>query len=103
MAVTTGTSLSSLSVPVIPDQIGPVTPILQMQDGSFVGEVQVSAGQGQENMIASAAPVVHRWKKFDALPPVDQSNETITSVSGLLAVSAASRAWDPNQKRHPVS
>ncbi len=40
MAVTTGTSVSVVSLdPVVSDPFGPVAPVLQLEDGSFVGSV----------------------------------------------------------------
>ena len=41
MATVTGTSISLANAPQIPGQSGHVVPVLQAQDGSFVGTVEV--------------------------------------------------------------
>ncbi len=57
MAVTTGTSVSVVNYPSGPNG-GPVVPVLQAQDGSFIGTVRVN---GQNNLIAFDQSGNLRW------------------------------------------
>ena len=58
MATTTGTSVSLSGGPQIPDQVKSIVPVLQAQDGSFVGTVEADSTQ---YMIAFDATGNVRW------------------------------------------
>ncbi len=77
MAVTTGTSVSVVNYPSGPNG-GPVVPVLQAQDGSFIGTV--GDGQYQSNMIAFDQAGNLRWSV-----PGNWGPQIATADGGIIA------------------
>jgi hypothetical protein len=87
MAITTGTSVSLISAPEVPGQAGGqagdhVVPVLQAQDGSFVGTA--STGEEYVSMIAFDATGSVRWMVPGYWPMI------ATADGGVIA-----QAYDP--------
>ena len=61
MAVTNGTSVNVGSTPQVPGQIGAVVPVLQAQDGSFVGTAWTGEDGDVPYMVAFDASGSVRW------------------------------------------
>jgi len=83
MAVTTGTSVSLISGPWIPGQTYAVIPVLQAQDGSFVGTVEVGSDANNQplvNMIAFDASGNVRWSV-----PGNYQPKIATADGGVIA------------------
>lgn len=57
MAVSDGTSVTAVNPPTVPNQGSHVIPVLQLQDGSFVGVVDVSGIPGSPTAISVGCPV----------------------------------------------
>jgi hypothetical protein len=96
MAVTTGASLSLVTPPAVPGQSEAFVPVLQAQDGSFVGTV----GTGpyptyttQDNMIAFDATGSTRW-----MVPGDYQPKIALADAGIIATddSGAAITFDQN-------
>ncbi len=77
MAVTTGTSVSVVNYPSGPNG-GPVVPVLQAQDGSFIGTV--GDGQYQNNLIAFDQAGNLRWSV-----PGNWAPQIATADGGIIA------------------
>jgi len=77
MAITTGTSVSVMSGPVVPGQRSPVAPVLQAQDGSFVGTVWTT--DRSQYMVAFDATGNVRWSVPGYCP------QTATDDGGVIA------------------
>ena len=67
MASTTGASVSLIGAPQVPDQGRPVTPVLQAQDGSFVGTTEDL--NGTQYMVAFDANGSLRWSVAGSYQP----------------------------------
>ena len=81
MAVTTGTSVSVMSASQLPTNGGNVEPVLQAQDGSFIG----TTGDGEDNsMVAFEATGNGRWTVPGYGPKI------ATADGGVIA-----QAYDP--------
>ncbi len=80
MAITTGTSLSPISAPAVPGQSA-VVPVLQVQDGSFVGTF-IDSGTGQTNMIAFDATGAVRWSVANEQPKIATQDGGVIAQSG---------------------
>jgi hypothetical protein len=81
MAITTGTSASVIGGPVIPNQASSIDPILQAQDGSFVGTVDVGPSYPLQNyMIAFDASGGLRWSVAGDYQP-----QIATADGGIIA------------------
>jgi hypothetical protein len=90
MALTTGASVSLINSPGIPGQWGNVIPVLQAQDGSFVGTVGDS--NGTPYMIAFDATGNVRWTVPNYSPQI------ATADGGVIATSddGSAIAFDQN-------
>lgn len=77
MAVTSGTSVSVLSGPEIGGQSGTIEPVLQAQDGSFVGTASV--GGGGKSMVAFDGTGKVRWSVPNYSPQI------ATADGGVIA------------------
>jgi hypothetical protein len=92
MAMVSGTAVTLINAPTIPNQAGSVVPVLQLQDGSFVGSVGIGpypevvlgtdAGITQTNMVAFDASGNVRWMVPNMCPQI------ATDDGGLIALSA---------------
>jgi hypothetical protein len=85
IAITNGTSMSLTTGFVVSDQTGPVLPLLQAQDGSFVGTVGTGpalATTTQTSMIAFDATGSVRW----SVPGYDPQ---IAIEGGIIATDAS--------------
>ncbi len=82
MVNVTGTSVSLVNAPQVPGQYGSVVPVLQAQDGSFVGTV---ATESTPYLIAFDATGNARWTV-----PGDYQPQIATADGGVIA-----QAWDP--------
>jgi hypothetical protein len=78
MAIVAGGSVSGMSGPVAPGQTGNVNPILQAQDGSYIG--MVYTGPNALNMIAFDASGGVRW-----MVPGNYQPQIATADGGLIA------------------
>ncbi len=89
MAITTGTSVSILNGPILPGQdvqngTTPVIPVLQAQDGSFVGSVTfVNDGVGQTNMVAFDQGGGVRWMVPNEQPLIATADGGVIGLSGI--------------------
>jgi hypothetical protein len=76
----TGTSASLISVPQMPGQYSLVRPVLQAQDGSFVGTVDTESGS---NMIAFDASGNVRWMVPNEQPQIATDDGGVIGQSGI--------------------
>jgi hypothetical protein len=76
MATVTGTSVNVISGPLVAGQTGPVQPVLQAQDGSFVGTATTNTGA--RYMVAFDATGSVRW----AVP--NESPQMATADGGVI-------------------
>jgi hypothetical protein len=102
MTITTGTSASTITQPTVPGQVpntgagtggyffGPATPIvapmLQAQDGSFVGLTSVvdfSSGTSYYEMVAFDASGNVRWVVPNDVPQIATSDPGVIGASGI--------------------
>ena len=81
MAITTGTSVSVMNGPVVPGQRSPVAPVLQAQDGSFVGSVWTT--DGSQNMVAFDATGSVRWSVPNDQPLAALADGGVLGQSGI--------------------
>jgi hypothetical protein len=79
MAITTGTSVSQVSPAQIPGQVYPTVPVLQAQDGSFVGAVTAGGNGLQSDMVAFDASGTVRWVAPNMCPQI------ATADGGVIA------------------
>ncbi len=90
MAITTGTSVSILNGPILPGQdvqngTTPVIPVLQAQDGSFVGSVTfVNDGVGQTNMVAFDQGGNVLWMVPNEQPLIATADGGVIGRSGIM-------------------
>jgi hypothetical protein len=83
MAVTTGTSASVVSAPSVPGQVTNLVPVLQAQDGSFVGTAGVGDPDNpQNNMVAFDASGNVRWVVQDEQPQIATEDGGVIGQSG---------------------
>jgi hypothetical protein len=85
MATTTGGAVSLMSAPRIPGQEWAVEPVLQAQDGSFVGSVWAGENGNTPNMVAFDATGNVRWTVPGYGPKIALAD------GGVIA-----QAWDPD-------
>ena len=85
MAITTGASFSLVSAPQVPGQAGAVDPVLQAQDGSFVGTAWTGYYGDVPNLVAFDANGNVRWS-------VPGYGPKIASADG----SVIGQAYDPD-------
>jgi hypothetical protein len=87
MAIVTGGSVNTVNVPQVAGQSGHILPVLQAQDGSFIGQITAGDGQGNftYNMIAFDQNGTVRWTVPGYVP------EIATADGGVIA-----QAWGPN-------
>jgi hypothetical protein len=78
MAITTGTSVSDVSAPQVGDQ-AQVAPVLQAQDGSFVGTARVGPDWDTTNMVAFDVAGNVRWVVPNMCPQI------ATADGGVIA------------------
>jgi IPT/TIG domain len=87
VAITTGTSVSSTSGSGLPPN-GFITPVLQAQDGSFVGTVQDQNISGQTDMVGFDSTGNVHWTVPDEQPQFATADGGVTGASGTT--------YDPN-------
>jgi hypothetical protein len=85
MAITNGTSVSIISAPQVPDQSGAVVPVLQAQDGSFVGTAWTGEYGDVPYLVAFDATGNVRWSVPGYGPKI------ATADGGVIA-----QAYDPD-------
>jgi hypothetical protein len=61
MAITTGTAVTVLDGPQLPGEKRPIVPVLQAEDGSFVGTVAAGGDETVTHMVAFEATGAVRW------------------------------------------
>ncbi len=85
MAVTTGTAVSFANAPGVPDMdLGTgVIPVLQAQDGSFVGETLTSANGGTTDMVAFDATGNVLWVVPNDQPQIATDDGGVIGQSGI--------------------
>jgi hypothetical protein len=85
LAITNGTSVSLASGPVVPGQLSQVTPVLQAEDGSFVGTVAVpgTGGNNATNMVAFDASGSVRWMVPNETPQIATAGGGVIGQSGI--------------------
>jgi hypothetical protein len=81
LATTSGGGLASLTETNIPGQVLPITPVLQAQDGTFVGTV--STGQGQTNMIGFDNSGNVKWSVPNDYPEIATADGGVIGASGI--------------------
>ena len=83
MATTTGNSASVMEMHLPPDQSG-FKPVLQAQDGSFVGEYTTySADDYQYTMVAFDATADIRWSVANERPQIATADGGVITQSGV--------------------
>jgi hypothetical protein len=85
VATTSGESASSTTTS-IPSQAGPLTPILQAQDGTFVGTVSIGPSPGtvtQTNMIAFDQSGKVKWSVPNDSPQIATADGGVIGASGI--------------------
>ena len=82
MAITTGTSVSVIGAPQIPGQGDAIVPVLQAQDGSFVGYV-ADGNTGNNDMIAFDATGNVRWVVPNDQPQIATADGGVIGQSGI--------------------
>ena len=90
MAITTGASASLIGMPLAPGQGSAIAPVLQAQDGSFVGTIQVwqdANGNPLTNMIAFDQAGNVRWTV-----PGNYQPQIATADGGLIATDPSGAA-----------
>jgi hypothetical protein len=81
MATTTGTSVSIVQATPFPGQASPYNPMLQAQDGSFVGTV--FDDQPKQYMVAFDASGNMRWSVPDETPLIATADGGVIGQSGI--------------------
>ena len=81
MAITNGTSVTAITPPDIPGESGVVVPVLQAQDGSFVGTYRDSSGQ--TDMIAFDQSGNVRWIVPNDTPTIATDDGGVIGQSGI--------------------
>ena len=84
-AVTTGTSVSLLSGPSFPADYDAVQPVVQMQDGSFLGTV---TNGSQQYMVAFDAAGSVTWTVANDSPLMATEDGGVVGESGIIYTSA---------------
>ena len=82
MATTDGTTVAGVSPPTVPGQGGAITPVLQAQDGSFVGTAYVGDDSNTPYMVAFDASGNVRW----AVPNDQPQIATADGVVGQTGI-----------------
>ena len=82
MAVTTGASASLVGAPQVPGQASAVVPVLQAQDGSFVGYV-ADGNTGNNDMVAFDAAGNVRWMVPNEQPQIATADGGVIGQSGI--------------------
>ncbi len=84
MAITTGTSVSLMSAPTIAGQNGAIIPVLQAQDGSFVGTAQVGDPENPTPyMVAFDQSGGVRWSVPNEQPQIATDDGGVIGQSGI--------------------
>jgi hypothetical protein len=95
MAITTGASVNVLSGPSVPGQqtshaddgsatgLNPVVPILQREDGSFIGSVLFQTNPQQINMVAFDASGNVLWSVPNEQPQIATADGGVIGQSGI--------------------
>ncbi len=87
LAITSGTGVSLMNGPEVADSIRSAAPVLQAQDGSFVGTVLVAAdpyaGPFQTNMVAFDATGGTRWIVPNDTPQIATADGGVIGQSGI--------------------
>jgi hypothetical protein len=82
VATTTGSGLSTSTTESVPGQVGPITPVLQAQDGAFFGTVGTGQpGQVTQNMISFSSS----GRVFFVIP--NDSPKIATADGGVIGTS----------------
>ena len=84
LATTNGTGVSLANGPVVPGQLSQVVPVLQVEDGSFVGSVSVPGAGGNlaTNMVAFDASGNVRWMVPNETPQIATADGGVIGTSG---------------------
>jgi len=82
MALTTGASASVVSAPQVPGQTATVVPVLQAQDGSFVGYAE-DGNTGNNDMVAFDATGNVRWMVPNDQPQIATADGGVIGQSGI--------------------
>ena len=82
MALTTGASASVVSAPQVPGQTATVVPVLQAQDGSFVGYAE-DGNTGNNDMVAFDATGNVRWMVPNEQPQIATADGGVIGQSGI--------------------
>jgi hypothetical protein len=83
MAITTGASASLVRAPQIPGQSDAVVPVLQAQDGSFVGYIWTGPGYTTQYMVAFDATGNVRWSVPNEQPQIATADGGVIGQSGV--------------------
>ena len=84
-AVTSGTGLTVVSTaPIVAGQQGALEPMLQLEDGSFVGRVFSSVGNEWQHMVAFDAAGGLRWRVPGETPIVATLGGGLIAASGTF-------------------
>jgi hypothetical protein len=88
MAVTTGTSVSVVNAPQVPGQVDIVQPVLQAQDGSFVGVITLDVSDPVTHtqaydMVAFDAAGNVRWIVPNDWPQIATADGGVIGASGI--------------------
>jgi hypothetical protein len=84
MAISTGTSVSVVGAPSVPGQVTNLAPVVQAQDGSFVGTAGVGdPNNPQNNMVAFDASGNVRWLVPNEQPQIATDDVGVIGRSGI--------------------
>jgi hypothetical protein len=84
MAITTGSAVSLVGAPTIAGQNGAIVPVLQAQDGSFVGTAQVGDPENPTPyMVAFDATGSVRWSVPNEQPQIATEDGGVIGQSGV--------------------
>jgi hypothetical protein len=84
--VTTAGNVSLVNAPALPGQAGPIAPIVQAQDGSFVGSMGMQGTNGnyaQYSMVAFDASGNVRWTVPNEQPQIATADGGVVGQSGI--------------------
>jgi len=85
LSLTTGTSVSTIAEASVGGQLAQIVPVLQSQDGSFVGTVQYGdPNNPQSEMIAFDATGNTRWTVPNEQPAMAVADGSVIGQSGVI-------------------
>jgi hypothetical protein len=97
MAVTTGTSVSVVSAPQVPGSSLVISPVLQAQDGSFIGTVGANDWDQASGMVGFDASGNVRWVVPNEQPQIATADGGVIGQSGITYDSSGNATGQVSQ------